>query len=138
MPPKKYDPIEQIDKLNSGADAIAAMNAAKADEARSAFDKYEEWQLQSLAKLGIANPTDEVAADNMELIQALARIKAAGAPNPVRLVEKVITPVANYRVVTYSFIHKLTPSIRVVATEFNLAVNPDVVIGELKIAGIIA
>lgn len=132
MPPKKYDPIEQIEKLNS-----VPLKPEDQEDTRSAYEQYEDWQRNALARLGISNPNQDVATDNMELIQALAKIKAAGAPTPIKVTEKVNTPAAAYRFDVYVFPHPLSPSITVRSTEFNLAANPDVVINELKIAGII-
>jgi len=117
MSRKNYDPVEQITRLNSGP-----LKPEEQEDTRSALEQYEEWQKNALARLGIANPNQDVATDNMALIQALAKIKAAGAPTPIKITE---------------FSKPLYPSITLRATEFHLANNPDVVIAELKIAGMI-
>ena len=133
MPPiKKYDPVDQITRLND-----TPLKPEDQEDTRSAVEQYEEWQKNALARLGISNPNQDVQTDNMALIQALAKIKAAGAPPPIKITEKVNTPAAAYRFDVYVFAKPLYPSITLRATEFHLANNPDVVIAELKIAGII-
>ena len=132
MSKKPYDPVEQITRLNN-----TPLKPEDQEDTRSALEQYEEWQKIALARLGISNPNQDVATDNMELIQALAKIKAAGAPTPIKITEKVNTPAAAYRFDVYVFAKPLYPSITLRSTEFHLANNPDVVINELKIAGII-
>jgi hypothetical protein len=132
MSKKTYDPVDQITRLNN-----TPLKPEDQEDTRSAVEQYEEWQRISLARLGITNPNQDVATDNQALIQALAKIKAAGAPEPIKITEKVNTPAAAYRFDVYVFAKPLYPSITVRSTEFNLALAPDVVINELKIAGII-
>lgn len=132
MSKKTYDPVDQITRLNN-----TPLKPEDQEDTRSAVEKYTEWQQNALARLGIANPSDEVPVDNMALIQALAKIKASGAPTPIKTTEKVNTPVASYRFNVYYFPHPLVPSGGLRSTEFNLATSPDTVINELKIMGII-
>ena len=132
MSRKPNDPVDQITRLNN-----TPLKPEDQEDTRSAVEKYTEWQQNALARLGIANPSDEVPVDNMALIQALAKIKASGAPTPIKTTEKVNTPAASYRFNVYYFPHPLVPAGGLRSTEFNLATSPDVVINELKIMGII-
>jgi len=132
MPKKPYDPVDQITKLNS-----VPLKPEDQEDTRSAVEQYEEWQKNALARLGISNPNQDVATDNMALIQALAKIKASGAPTPIKITEKVNTPAAAYRFDVYYFPHPLVPSGGLRSTEFNLATSPETVINELKVMGII-
>lgn len=109
-----------------------------------AMADFLDWQGNVLARLGLTTLSGDVRADNSTLTAALAAIRAAGAPAPTITRETVawpggaIAPGGAFTVDVYEFTHPLEPNNRVRSTEFLLAANPAITIGELVKARIIA
>jgi len=112
--------------------------------AKFAMADFLDWQGNVLSRLGLLALTGDVRADNPTLTAALARIAAAGAPTPVIKREVVawpggaIAPGGAFTVDVYVFTHPREPKNTVTSTEFLLAANPAITIGELVKARIIA
>jgi hypothetical protein len=108
------------------------------EDTRDPVTKYTEWERGTLARIGATTGFSDLPPDSPVLIAALAKIKAAGAPEPVVIRETVANQAGYWTVDVYSYAKPLYPSITVRCGEQRLAASPDVVIAELKIAGIIA
>lgn len=126
--------IDQTALLNS-----APMTEDQKEDTRPAMEMYLEWQERAKAKLGVSDFREDVKADNVVLFGALERIKASGAPEPVIVRETVPYPPDQSKTFSYDvyvFTHWQNPRLQYRATEYMLALNPNVVINDLKTAGI--
>ena len=109
------------------------------EDTRSANEKYQEWADGIRARLGIDSLTNNVPDNNNVLVAALAKIAATGAPEPVRVKNIVAYPGApsmSFENEVLVFTHFQNPRLQYAAGEAWLALNPDVVINDLKAAGI--
>ena len=106
------------------------------EDTRPTLAKYLDWQRRQVARLGVVNWTDDVKPDNAVLKAALAKIAASGAPDPVVVRETAWTPAGLFEVDLYVFTSPQNPRLQWRSGEHLLAVSPDVVINELKAAGI--
>ena len=114
-------------------------DAQAADRARADFLAQQRAKLQAL---GIAHLFGDVLPDNAQLQSALATIRAAGAPEPTIVTEKLEWPGGQATVDIYEYRHKAgysvgDPAALLRSTEYLLAVSPYVVIAELQTLGII-
>lgn len=128
------EPIDQTALLNS-----APMTEDQKEDTRSAMEMYLEWQDRAKAKLGVSDYREDVKADNVTLFGALERIKASGAPEPIIVRETIPFPPDPKQSFTYDvyvFTHWQNPRLQYRATEYLLALNPNVVVNDLKAAGI--
>lgn len=131
--PNTPDPFDTSDTPTNGFEAGA-----------NAMAQFVNWQGNVLTRLGLTALTGDVRADNPTLVAALARIAAAGAPTPTIVRETVAWPggaiflAGSFTVDVYEFTHPLEPRNKVRSTEFLLAANPAITIGELVKARIIA
>lgn len=135
MTPIKLGPDPQTARINSGPGAMKQVADDAADEAKSAAEKYREQAMQKLKRLGVAVLYDDLQPDNPTLMASLAKIRAAGAPEPI--VERVI--VANqggqWQFDLYHFPRPMQPGVRYSANETLLALSPNTVIGDLRAGG---
>jgi hypothetical protein len=122
----------QTSKLNS-----RPLAGDEIEDTRSAMEQYSEWQRQTLARIGALDGFSDLKPDNPVLVASLAKIKAAGAPEPTVVRETVANQGGSWTVDVYVYAKPLYPSITLRSFEQRLAASPDVVIEELKIAGII-
>lgn len=132
-----------VHPAGTGPDAqTAKLNAHpptgdEAEDTRTAGEKYLEWQRTTLARIGAVDGFSDLKPDNPVLVASLAKIKAAGAPEPVIVRETVANQGGSWTLDVYVYIKHLYSGITVRSSEQRLAANPDVVIAELKTAGII-
>jgi len=111
------------------------------DPGKYAMAQFADWQGNVLVRLGLTALTGDVKADNPTLIAALAKIAAAGAPEPKIETETVAWPggdilrAGSFTVDVYVY-YRNGSTARL--TEFLLAACPDVAIRELKNVGVIA
>jgi len=125
---------EQTALLNS-----KAPQGSEVEDTRSAGEKYQEWADGIRARLGIDSLTNNVPDNNNVLVAALAKIAATGAPEPMRVKNTIAYPGApsmSFENEVLVFTHFQNPRLQYVAGEAWLALNPDVVINDLKAAGI--
>lgn len=131
--PGPRDPFDVGDSPDNGFEAGA-----------QAMAQFVAWQGNVLSRLGLTSLTGDVKADNPTLIAALARIAAAGAPAPNIIRETVAWPGGPilaggaFTVDVYEFVHPHEPTNIVRSSEFLLAANPAITIGELVKARIIS
>jgi hypothetical protein len=140
--------LDQIARINSTPptpDPYDAGDNATADQlADKAMAQFLHWQGNVLVRLGLTALTGDVAADNPTLVAALARIAATGAPTPKIVTETVswpggdVAPGGAFTVDVYEYHHPSEPNNVVRSTEFLLAANPAITIGELVKARIIS
>jgi hypothetical protein len=132
-----FGPDAQTAKLNSGGESIDALNAARADEAKDAATKYREQATAKLQRLGVATLYSDIPPSNFILLAALAKIKAAGAIDPIVERVTVANQGGNWEFDLYHFPKFLSPGIRYSADETLLALSPDSVIAALRDGGFI-
>ena len=125
-------PDDQTALLNS-----QAPSGEQVEDTRGAAEKYLEMQAQMLARIGATTGFDDLKPENPALLAALGKIAAAGAPAPTLVREIVISPTGSWPVDVYVFAKFQYPSITLRSSEQRLAADPDTVIRELKVAGII-
>lgn len=125
-------------------DQTARLNARppqgdEIEDTRSAGEKYAEWGSRTKARLGIQDLRGDVPADNATLVAALAKIATSGAPDPI-IVKNIVAyppdPTKSFENELYVFTHFQNPRLSISAGEAWLALNPDVLIEELRVAGI--
>ena len=134
-PEVKLGPDDQTARLNSGGDSIAALNVARVDEAKDAATKYREQATAKLQRLGVATLYSDLPPTNEVLRAALAKIKAAGAIDPIVERVTVANQGGNWEFDLYHFPKFLSPGIRYSAEETLLALSPDSVIAALRDGG---
>lgn len=131
--PNNPDPFDVSDTNTNGFEAGA-----------KAMAQFVDWQGNVLARLGLLALTGDVKADNPTLVAALYRIRNTGAPAPTIERETVAWPGGNvipggaFTVDIYVFTHPHEPKNQVRASEFLLAANPAITIGELIVRRIIS
>ena len=91
-----------------------------------------------MLKLGVNSFTEDVASDNAALVDALNQIASSGAPDPIKTTETIALPsgIGSWKSDVYTFVDFRNPRLQLKSTEYLLALNPDVLIGELRAAGI--
>lgn len=109
------------------------------EDTRSALEQYLDWQARQLATLGIDVFTEDVKADNPTLVAALRRIESAGAPAPTITREVIALPTGagTWSTDIYTYTSARNPRVSHRSVEYLLALQPDVVVAELRGAGII-
>ena len=125
---------EQIDRLNN-----RPLEGDEIEDTRSAEEKYSEWAKGVAAKLGTSDMRADVPNDNAALVAALAKIAADGAPSPIRvknIVSYPANPALSFTNETLVFTHFQNPRLHLSCGETWLALNPDIVIADLRAAGI--
>lgn len=131
--PGPRDPFDVSDSPDNGFEAGA-----------QAMAQFVAWQGNVLSRLGLTSLTGDVKADNPTLLAALTRIAAAGAPAPSITRETVAWPGGPilaggaFTVDVYEFVHPHEPQNIVRSSEFLMAANPVITIGELVKARIIS
>ena len=128
-------PDEATLRLNSGGDAVKAMEADRADEAKDAATKYREQATAKLQRLGVATLHSDLPPSNEVLQAALAKIKAAGAIDPIIERVTVANQGGQWEFDLYHFPKFLSPGIRYSADETLMALSPDSVIAALRDGG---
>lgn len=109
------------------------------EDTRSANEKYADWEKSLKKALGIPDLRSDVPDDNATLIAALARIHAAGAPVPIRMKNTVsypANPALSFENEVLVFTHFQNPRLHYAAGETWLALHPEIVIEDLRVAGI--
>ena len=115
------------------------LTADQQEDTRDPGAKYQEWANGVRAKLGIDSLMADVPNTNAALVAALEKIAASGAPAPVRVKNTVAypgDPKLSFENEVLVFTHFQNPRLQYSAGEAWLAINPDVVIADLKAAGI--
>lgn len=121
---------EQTARLNSKPEKLD-------EHGNSWTDDGSEGRARILKELGISRMNENVADDNPKLVESLAKIAASGAPAPVKTTIKAASMDGSFwEFDIYTFTHFQNPRLQHVATESLLATMPDVVIEELRVAGI--
>jgi hypothetical protein len=136
-PEVKLGPDAATARLNSGGEAMKAMEADRADEAKDAATQYREQATAKLQRLGVATLYSDLPPSNEVLIAALAKIKAAGAIDPIVERVTVANQGGNWEFELYHFPKFLSPGIRYSAEETLMALSPDSVIAALRDGGFI-
>ena len=108
------------------------------EDTRDALAQYVDQQNQMLAKLGIKSATEDVKPDNAKLMASLKIVLDSGAPMPVVVTETIALPtgVGTWTTDVYVFTHFQNPRLQLRATEYLLADQPEVLVEELRVAGI--
>lgn len=123
---------EQTARLNSKPPVLDENGNSWTDDGR-------EGRARILKELGISKMNENIKDDNPKLIASLAKIAASGAPSPVKTTVKAFSfDGTGYEFDLYTFTHFQDPKRQHIATESLLATMPEVVIEELRIAGITA
>ena len=132
-------PDSQTARLNSGGDAIKQVRDDAANEALSAAEKFQGWAGDVRIRLGLSKGSTDVPDNNAKLVESLALIAAAGAPEPIRVKNIIAYPGdPGLSIVTEQlvFTHFNNPRLQYAADELLVALNPQVVINDLAKAGI--
>jgi hypothetical protein len=135
--PQTLGPDEATARLNSGGDAVKAMEADRADEARSAQDKYREQAIEKLKLLGVATLYEDIPDNSPVLASSLARITDVTGIVPIKETVTVANQGGNWTFDLYHFPKYLSPGFRYSANEALLALSPDSVIASLRAGGYI-
>jgi hypothetical protein len=134
--PEQIGVPDQIAKLNSGQDAMDQVRRDAEDERKTPFEKFMEYRTNAERKLGVPKGT-RINLPNAAVSAALAMLAAAGAPKPTFKSEQIGYPGGSYWVDTVVFAKPLYPQVTLQSDLTELALSPEVVIAELKAAGII-
>lgn len=124
----------QTARLNSGP-----LKPEEMEDTRDAVTVYLEWEARQKAALGVADFREDIADTNPKLIAGLASIAASGAPAPIKVTTIIAypaNPLLSFKSDVYRFVHFQNPRLGYDATEYLVAVSPQVVINDLLAAGI--
>ena len=135
--PQTLGPDEATARLNSGGDAVKAMEADRADEAKDATTKYREQAIDKLTRLGVATLYDDIPDQSPVLVAALARITDVTGIVPIKETIVVANQGGSWSFDVYNFPKYLSPGVRFSANEALLALSPDSVIGSLRAGGFV-
>ena len=133
--PQALGPDEATARLNSGGDAVKAMEADRADEAKDAATKYREQAIDKLTRLGVATLYEDIPDDSPLLVAALARITDVTGIVPIKETIIVANQGGSWSFDVYNFPKYLSPGVRFSANEALLALSPDSVIAALRDGG---
>ena len=133
--PQALGPDEATARLNSGGDAVKAMEADRADEAKDAATKYREQAIDKLTRLGVATLYEDIPDDSPLLVAALARITDVTGIVPIKETIVVANQGGSWSFDVYNFPKYLSPGVRFSANEALLALSPDSVIAALRDGG---
>jgi len=109
------------------------------EDTRSALEKYQEWEKRIAKQLGVTDLRADVANDNSALASALKAIADSGAPEPIRVKNTVSyapDPTRSFENEVLVFTHFQNPRLQYAAGEAWLALNPQIVITDLRALGI--
>ena len=133
--PQALGPDEATARLNSGGDAVKAMEADRADEAKDATTKYREQAIDKLTRLGVATLYEDIPDHSPVLVAALARITDVTGIVPIKETIVVANQGGSWSFDVYNFPKYLSPGVRFSANEALLALSPDSVIAALRDGG---
>lgn len=109
------------------------------EDTRDSLTIYLEWEAKQKAALGIGDFREDIPDTNVKLLAGLAAIAASGAPSPVKVTNIIAypaNPLLSFKQDVYRFVHFQNPRLGYDATEYLVAISPDVVITDLKSLGI--
>lgn len=135
--PNQFGLDDQTARLNSGGDALAAVETARADEAETAEAKFRKQAMEQLRKLGVATLFENIPDDSPLVVAALQKIAAAGAEKPIKETVVVANQGGSWEFDVYHIPGYLRPGLRYSANEALLALSPNTVIAALSDAGML-